>query len=229
MSWKASLSRHLPIVRFFACPKSPASRGVFSWYQKNYEELKMLNPTMPLLLRCSDNAMPAITTELSFTTSHLLKYMLQKNKFQNTDGSPNEERREAAQKMLGYLADENLKKEYEVTRWNSPGFDPQRPFLDEDFPDWQSDPKISNDLKRYIEIHNELENTWALVTSGPNQEWTRGENALLMCQRVDLWCAGEAEVEAALKHLLNLGKECNDLVPDNPEYVTEFYPGASDL
>jgi hypothetical protein len=46
---------------------------------------------------------------------------------------------------------------------------------------------------------------------------------------VDLWCAGEAEVEAALKHLLNLGKECNDLVPDNPEYVTEFYPGASDL
>ena len=28
MSWKASLSRHLPVVRFFGCPKSPASRGV---------------------------------------------------------------------------------------------------------------------------------------------------------------------------------------------------------
>lgn len=28
MSWKAALSRHLPVVRFFACPKSPASRGV---------------------------------------------------------------------------------------------------------------------------------------------------------------------------------------------------------
>ena len=28
MSWKASLSRHLPVVRFFGCPKSPASRGI---------------------------------------------------------------------------------------------------------------------------------------------------------------------------------------------------------
>ena len=189
----------------------------------------MLNPTMPLLLRCTDNAMPAITTELSFTTSHLLKYMLQKNKFQNLDGSVNEERKAAAQKMLGILADEKLKKEFEFERWNSPGFDPQRPFLDEDYPDWRSDPKISNDLKRYLEIYDDAKDTWDKVTCGPNQEWTRSENALLMCQRVDLWCAGEAEVEAALKHLFNLGKECNDLVPDPPEYITEFYPGVSDF
>jgi hypothetical protein len=209
--------------------KSINNTNYSSWFTKNYEELKLLNPAMPLLLRCSDNAMPAITTELSFTTSHLLKYMLQKDKFQNPDGSPNEERRAAAQKMLGYLGDEKLKKEFEFERWNSPGFDPQRPFLDEDFPDWQKDPKISTDLKRYLEIHNEVESTMAKVTSGPNQEWTRAENALLMCQRVDLWCAGEAEVEAALKHLLNLGKECNDLVPDPPEYVTEFHPGVSNL
>ena len=183
----------------------------------------MLNPTMPLLLRCADNAMPAITTEVSFTTSHLLKYMLQKNKFKD------EERANAAQKFLGYLSDPNLKKEYEVSRWNSPGFDPMRPFLEEDQPDWKSDPKIGSDLKRYIEIHDELESTWKVITSGPDDEFTRAENALLMCQRVDLWCAGEGEVEAALKHLLNLGRECNDLVPDVPEYVTEFYPGASDL
>lgn len=189
----------------------------------------MLNPTMPLLLRCSDNAMPAITTELSFTTSHLLKYMLQKDKFKNADGSTNTSRRDAAQKLLGMLSNEELKREFEMSRWNSPGFDPQRPFLEEDFPDWQKDPKIANDLKRYLEIHNELEDIWKTVTSGPNEEWTRSENALLMCQRVDLWCAGEKEVEAALKHLLNLGKECNDLVPDPPEYITEFYPGASDL
>lgn len=200
-----------------------------NFYKKNYEELKMLNPTMPLLLRCADNAMPAITTELSFTTSHLLKYMLQKDKFKNPDGSTNEERKSAAIKMLGYLGDEKLKEEFEIERWNSPGFDPQRPFLDEEHPDWEKDPKISKDLSRYLEIKNELDQTWNTVTSGPDQEWTRSENALLMCQRVDLWCAGEAEVEAALKHLLNLGKECNDLVPDPPEYITEFYPGASDL
>ena len=184
---------------------------------------------MPLLIRCADNAMPAITTELSFTTSHLLKYMLQKDKFKNPDGSTNEERKAAAQKMLGFLSDEKLKQEFEIERWNSPGFDPQRPFLEDTFPDWQKDPKISKDLGRYIEILNDVEKTYATVTSGPDKEWTRAENALLMCQRVDLWCAGEAEVEAALKHLLNLGKECNDLVPDTPEYITEFYPGASDL
>jgi len=28
MSWKASLSRHLSVIRFFADPKSPASRGI---------------------------------------------------------------------------------------------------------------------------------------------------------------------------------------------------------
>lgn len=223
MSWKASLSRHLPVVRFFACPKSPASRGVIGWFSKNYEELKMLNPTMPLLLRCSDNAMPAITTELSFTTSHLLRYMLQTNKFQS------EQRVMAAHKFLEFLADDNLKKEYEVSRWNSPGFDPMRPFLEDEQPDWREDPKIGSDLKRYIEIHDMMEDTWNILSSGPDNEFTRAENALLMCQRVDLWCAGENEVEYALKHLLNLGKDCNDLVPDPPEYITEFYPGVRDL
>lgn len=183
----------------------------------------MLNPTMPLLLRCSDNAMPAITTELDFTTSHLLTYMLQNDKFKS------QERADAAKKFLGYLSDEKLKKEYQTERWNSPGFDPMRPFLDEEQPDWKTDPKISKDLSRYIEIHEELENTMKMITSGPDKEYTRAENALLMCQRVDLWCAGEQEVEAALKHLLNLGKECNNLEPDTPEYITEFYPGASDL
>ncbi len=183
----------------------------------------MLNPKMPLLLRCSDNAMPAITTELSFTTSHLLKYMLQTNKF----GS--EERADAARTFLGYLEDKDLEKEYQTSRWDSPGFDPMRPFLDEDRPGWRNDPKIATDLKRHLKIHDMMDNTYKVVASGPDNEFTRAENALLMCQRVDLWCAGEAEVEAALKHLLNLGKETNDLVPDVPEYVEEFYPGASDL
>ncbi|EJK75983.1 hypothetical protein THAOC_02274 [Thalassiosira oceanica] len=221
MSWKASLSRHLSVVRFFGCPKSPASRGVMGYYTKNYEELKQLNPTMPLLLRCTDNAMPAITTELDFTTTHLLKYMLQNNKFAD------EGRADAARKFLGYLSDDELKKEYEVSRWNSPGFDPQRPFIEDSDPDWRAE--HGDKLKRYIEIHDELEATWNEIKSGPDGEFARAENGLLMCQRVDLWCAGEGEVEAALKHLLNLGRDVNDLEPDLPEYVTEFYPGAPDL
>ena len=193
------------------------------WYQKNYEELKLLNSSMPLLLRCSDNAMPAITTELNFTTSHLLKYMLQTNKFKD------ETRVQAAKKMLGHINDPDLKRDYETSRWNSPGFDPMQPFLEEENPTCRKDPKLGANLKRYIEIDDELNDTWKAVTSGPNDEFARGENALLMCQRVDLWCAGENEVEAAMKHLLNLGKECNQLEPDTPEYVTEFYHGVSDL
>lgn len=224
MSWKASLSRHLPVIRFFACPKSPASRGVIGWFDKNYEELKMLNPTMPLLLRCSDNAMPAITTEINFRTSHLLHYILQTNKFKDDKA-----RVEATQKFLGYLSNTELKQEYQVSRFNSPGFDPMRPFLDEEFPNWKSDPKIGSELKRYIEIHGEIESTWNTITNGEDELYTHAENGLLMCQRVDLWCAGEQEVESAVKHLLNLGMGCNDLEPDTPDYITEYYPGVADL
>lgn len=225
MSWKASLSRHLPVLRFFACPKSPSSRGIIGWYTKNYGELNHLNPTMPLLMRCTENAMPAITTEIDFTTADLLKYMIQSNKFQNTDGSVAADRVEAAE---AYLSRDDLSV-LASDRWNSTGFDPERPFLDEDDPDWRSDPKIAKDLEGYLKVRDGLEEQLRTIKSGPNGEFTRAENALLMCQRVDLWCAGESEVEAAVKHLLNLGKKCNDLESDNPEYITEFYPGADDL
>ena len=194
------------------------------WFDKNYEELKMLNPTMPLLLRCSDNAMPAITTEINFRTSHLLHYILQTNKFKGDTA-----RIEATHKFLGYLSNPQLKAEYHTSRWNSPGFDPMRPFLEEEFPNWKSDPKIGSELKRYIEINDELESTWNTITNGEDEVYTHAENGLLMCQRVDLWCAGEQEVESAVKHLLNLGKGCNALEPDTPEYITEYYPGVADL
>ena len=46
----------------------------------------------------------------------------------------------------------------------------------------------------------------------------------------NIFCVhGEQDVEAALKYLVNLGTECNDLELDVPDYVTEFYPEASDL
>merc|ERR1712222_130290 len=136
---------------------------------------------------------------------------------------------EAARKYLGYLNDEDLKKEYDLARWNSPGFDPQRPFLEDTMPDWKSDPKIGLDLKRYIEIHDEMESTWNVIKSGPDNEFARAENALLMCQRVDLWCAGENEVEHAVRHLYMLGMKFNQIDHKKPLYVTEFYPGSSDF
>lgn len=226
MSWKAGLSRNLPLLRFFACPKSPSSNGVVSWYKSNYETIKALNPTMPLLLRTTDNAMPAITTELDFTTDDLLKYMIQTEKFKNEDGSTANERAQAA---LEYLQTDwfTLRRE----RWASPGFDPEHPMIQEIDPDWKSDPNKRRDLMKYLEIKEKVDAQMEIIASGPDGEYVRAENSLLMCQRVDLWCAGEDEVEHAIQHLYMLGKRLNsqDRFKDEEQYITEFYPGASDF
>lgn len=197
-----------------------------SWYRNNYEALKALNPTTPLLLRTTDNAMPAITTELDFTTDDLLKYMIQTSKFQNKNGSVAEDRIEAAQ--------DYLKTDWEALRrerWAHPNFDPEHPLLDENDPDWRMDPNKRRDLKLYVELKDASDEQMKVIMSGPDNEYTRAENALLMCQRVDLWCAGEKEVESALHHLYMLGKRYNneELRRDENEFVTEFYPGASDF
>eukprot|EP00567_Pseudictyota_dubia_P004145 CAMPEP_0197456054 /NCGR_PEP_ID=MMETSP1175-20131217/42390_1 /TAXON_ID=1003142 /ORGANISM="Triceratium dubium, Strain CCMP147" /LENGTH=224 /DNA_ID=CAMNT_0042990069 /DNA_START=105 /DNA_END=779 /DNA_ORIENTATION=+ len=224
MSWRAQLSRHLPILRFFACPESPSSRGVMGWYKKNYEEVKMLNPTMSLLMRTTENAMPAITTELDFQTDDLLRFMIQTGKFRNENGTVAIDRVEAAK---AYLKTDwpALRRE----RWSSPGFDPEHPFIEQNDPDWRSDPKKASDLALYLELKDAVDEQVRIFKSGPSDEYTRAENALLMCQRVDLWCAGEKEVECAVQHLYLLGRRFNDLEPDNPDYITDFYPGASDL
>lgn len=226
MSWKASLSRNLPILRFFACPTSPSSNGVRSWYTQNYDTIKAMNPTMPLLLRTTENAMPAITTEIDFTTDDLLRYMLQTNKFQNPDGSTALDRVEAAR---AYLQTDwkTLRRE----RWAHKGFDPEHPMIDEMDPDWKMDPAKRKDLQLYMELKDAADEQMRVIQSGPNQEYTRAENSLLMCQRVDLWCAGEREVEEAVKHLYMLGKRFNseERFKDEVEYITEFYPGASDF
>jgi len=223
-AWKVSLSRHLPILRFFACPKSPSSRGVYSWYTENYGELTQLNPTMPLLLRTTPNAMPAITTEISFTVNDLLRYMIETGKFCDANGTISEARVEAAQAYL-QTDWETLAKE----RWSSPGFDPARPDLDKIKPRWREDPAIARNLEIYLSLKDAADEQMEVIKSGPDDEYLKAQNALLMCQRVDLFCAGPSEVEEAVKHLLNLGKQFNTMKPDMPDYITEFYPGAADL
>jgi|EP00979_Chaetoceros_neogracilis_P012938 hypothetical protein len=181
---------------------------------------------MPLLLRTTDNAMPAITTELDFTTDDLLKYMIQTDRFKNSNGSTSDERTQAA---LQYLQTDwvTLRRE----RWASPGFDPEHPMIDELDPDWRSDPNKRRDLLTYLEIKERVDEQMVMIASGPDDEYVRAENSLLMCQRVDLWCAGEDEVEHAIQHLYMLGKRLNsqDRFKDEDQYITEFYPGARDF
>lgn len=179
---------------------------------------------MPLFLRTTENAMPAVTTELNFTTDDLLKFMIQTGKFRNENGTIAEDRVEAAK---AYLKTDwaLIRKE----RWASPGFDPANPLLSETNPGWKSDPKLSSDLALYLELQGAVDEQMKVIKNGPNKEFTRAENSLLMCQRVDLWCAGEKEVEAAVKHLYKLGKRFNHVETESPEFITEFYPGVADF
>jgi len=183
-----------------------------------------LNPEMPILIRTVDNAMPAVTTELDWTVDDLLKFMLQDGKFRDANGTVSEARVEAA--------NDYLKTDWEqmiVERFQIPGFDPEKPFLDEEKPEWRNDPEIKSKLSTYLAMKDAMDEQIATFKSGPNDEYTRAENALLMCQRVDLWCAGPKEVERAVVHLYKLGRVLNEREVDFPLFISEFTPGADDI
>mmetsp|Transcript_22424 Transcript_22424/g.62563 ORF Transcript_22424/g.62563 Transcript_22424/m.62563 type:complete len:225 (-) Transcript_22424:33-707(-) len=224
MSWKAGLSRYLPAMRFFACPDSASSNGVRSWYCKNYDELKHLNPNFPLLLRTEDNCMPAVTTELEWTMDHLLRFMIQTGRFRDSSGVIAQDRVEAAKAYLTTDWDK-----YHSARLAVPGFDPERPNMDVIAPGWEDDKELSSQLATYLEMRNAKDKQMEAFKGGPDKEYTRGVNALLMAQRVDLWCAGEKEVEMAVQHLAKLGRALNERETFFPAFIKEFHPGQADI
>jgi hypothetical protein len=115
-------------------------------------------------------------------------------------------------------------------RWKSPGFDPDRPGLEEEQPNWLlEDPQRQQALAPYLAMKKDLKEQEETFKSGPLDEYTRAENALLMCQRVDLWCAGPKEVERAVQHLYKLGRARNEREVDYPSFITQFHPGADDM
>lgn len=227
MSWKAGLSRYLPAMRFFACPESSSSIGVRNWYLKNQNELKHLNPNFPLLMRTAENCMPAVTTELEWTTDHLLRFMIETGRFRNANGTVADDRVEAAE---AYLRTDW--EAFHSSRLAKPGFDPERPSTKnkhDNNKDWRDDPSTASELTTYSSMKAAMDEQMAVITSGPNKEYTRGVNALLMAQRVDLWCAGEKEVELAVQHLYKLGRLLNEREPFFPKHIKEFYPGVEDI
>jgi hypothetical protein len=199
-----------------------------TWYTNNYEELKLLNPNLPLMLRTTPNAMPAITTELEWTIHDLLRFMIQTGRFRDPNGSISQERVEAAQ---AYLNTDWQKMQRERFRAMPEfGFDPERPFLELEEPEWRTqNAQLANKLQTYTSMKDAVQEQMKIFQGGPNDEWTRAENALLMCQRVDLWCAGEQEVEQAVIHLYKLGRKLNEREVDFPAYIAEFYPGTEDM
>ncbi|KAH7546802.1 hypothetical protein FEM48_Zijuj01G0239800 [Ziziphus jujuba var. spinosa] len=54
MAWRQQLSRNLKELRILFCQTSPASSSARAFVEKNYKELKTLNPKLPILIReCS--------------------------------------------------------------------------------------------------------------------------------------------------------------------------------
>lgn len=222
MSWKAGLSRYLPAMRFFACPESPSSIGVRNWYLKHHNELKHLNPNFPLLMRTAENCMPAVTTELEWTTDHLLQFMMQTGRFRNANGTIAEDRVEAANAYL-----ETDWEKFSQARLAHKGFDPLQPSVRSK--QWKDDASLESDLTEYSAMKAAVDEQMAVISSGPDKEYTRGVNALLMAQRVDLWCAGESEVELAVQHLYKLGRLLNERECVFPKHIKDFYPGVEDI
>mmetsp|Transcript_18838 Transcript_18838/g.38787 ORF Transcript_18838/g.38787 Transcript_18838/m.38787 type:complete len:224 (-) Transcript_18838:874-1545(-) len=223
MTWKAGISRYLPAMRFFACPESPSSVGVRNWYLKNHSELKALNPNFPLLMRTAENCMPAVTTELEWTTDHLLQFMIQTGRFRNANGTIAEDRVEAANAYL-----ETDWEHFAQARLAHKGFDPQQPSVKSDA-NWKDDASLASALSEYTAMKSTMDDQLSTIMSGPNKEYTRATNALLMAQRVDLWCSGEKEVELAVQHLYKLGRLLNEREPFFPKHIKEFYPGVEDI
>ena len=133
------------------------------------------------MMRTGENSFPAVTTEIDFETDDLLRYMLQTNRFRNTNGAITSDRVEAAEAYLN-TDRSTIRRE----RWSSPGFDPLMPLVDEEHPDWREDSRIKSDLALFLELKDASDEQKKIIQSGPEKEYERAENVLIMCQRVDL-------------------------------------------
>ncbi|KAK6936187.1 Ribosomal protein/NADH dehydrogenase domain [Dillenia turbinata] len=54
MAWRGQIAKHVKELRILFCQTSPTSSNTRSFVEKNYKELKTLNPKLPILIReCS--------------------------------------------------------------------------------------------------------------------------------------------------------------------------------
>ncbi|KAH1111892.1 hypothetical protein AAZX31_04G162900 [Glycine max] len=54
MAWRGNLLKNIKELRFLMCQSSPASSPTRAFVERNYKELKTLNPKLPILIReCS--------------------------------------------------------------------------------------------------------------------------------------------------------------------------------
>ncbi|KAK9758046.1 hypothetical protein RND81_01G202900 [Saponaria officinalis] len=66
MAWRSQLSKNLKELRILFCQTSPASADARVFVEKNYKELKTLNPKLPILIREARGVEPQLWARYDF-------------------------------------------------------------------------------------------------------------------------------------------------------------------
>ncbi|KAI4383642.1 hypothetical protein MLD38_009454 [Melastoma candidum] len=66
MAWRGQLSKSIRELRFLFCQSSPESSPARSFVEKNYKELKSLNPKLPILIRECRGTEPQLWARYDF-------------------------------------------------------------------------------------------------------------------------------------------------------------------
>lgn len=66
MAWRSNLSKNLKELRFLFSPSAPVSSSIRVFIERNYKDLKKLNPKLPILIREADNTEPQLWARFDF-------------------------------------------------------------------------------------------------------------------------------------------------------------------
>ncbi|KAG6788058.1 hypothetical protein POTOM_004111 [Populus tomentosa] len=66
MAWRGQLSKNLKELRILLCQSSPSSSSTRTFIEKNYKDLKTLNPKLPILIRECNGIEPQLWARYDF-------------------------------------------------------------------------------------------------------------------------------------------------------------------
>ncbi|KAJ7004492.1 LOW QUALITY PROTEIN: NADH dehydrogenase [Populus alba x Populus x berolinensis] len=66
MAWRGHLSKNLKELRILLCQSSPSSSITRTFIEKNYKDLKTLNPKLPILIRECNGIEPQLWARYDF-------------------------------------------------------------------------------------------------------------------------------------------------------------------
>lgn len=65
-AWRTLIGRNLQSIKLMACPNSESSAAARSFYERNFNVVKHLNPTFPFMIRPMPNQQPYLIVEYDF-------------------------------------------------------------------------------------------------------------------------------------------------------------------